>query len=199
MAAIVKQLKGNGGDGHTGTEGRRTFVKHLAVAAVGLATIEPALPSEAHPAGSQGIIVSHPIAELPWRRTIFCQFGDEEKHKELLEALSECAREIGCVIVNGADGDPDIFAFGCFIQILDRNSVGVEMWRGYAAAYKDAGDITPCFIIDDRKDLPLPNWKFAKQIDMRDRSAVTTIVETIRQMKAEMNHRLPDIFQEPKG
>lgn len=140
-----------------------------------------------------------PISELPWRRTIFCQFDGEEKHKVLLDALAECAREIGCVIVHGVDGDPDIFAYGCFIQILDRNSVGEEMWRDYAAAYNDAGDITPCFIIDDRKDLPLPNWKYAKQIDMQGPSAVNTIVETIRQMKAEMNLRLPDIFQAPKG
>lgn len=103
------------------------------------------------------------------------------------------------MIVNGADGDPDIFAYGGFVQILDRNSVGVEMWRDYAAAYKDAGDITPCFIIDDRKDLPLPDWKFVKQIDMCDPSAVTTIVGTIRQMKAEMNRRLPDLFQQSKG
>lgn len=147
----------------------------------------------------KGNEASPPIAELPWRRTIFCQFGGEEMHKKLLEAISECAREIGCVIVNGADGDPDIFAYGCFVQIIDRNSVGVEMWRDYAAAYKDAGDITPCFIIDDRRDLPLPDWKFVKQIDMRDPSAVATIVGTIRQMKAEMNRRLPDAFQQSEG
>lgn len=100
-----------------------------------------------------------------------------------------------CKIVIGADGHPDIFASGCFIQIIDQNSVGEEIWRDYAAAFRDAGDITPCFIIDDRKDLPLPNWGFARQIDLRDPGSVRTIVDTIKQMKAEMNRRLPDFFR----
>lgn len=135
-----------------------------------------------------------PTSELPWRRTIFCQFDGESRHKVLFDALADCAREIDCQIIRGTNGHPDIYAYGCFVQILDRTMVGEEMWRDYAAAYKDAGDITPCFIIDDRKDLPLPSWKFAKPIDMRDPSAVTMIVGTVRQMKAEMNSRLPAVF-----
>lgn len=142
---------------------------------------------------------SPPIVELPWRRTIFCQFDGEEKFSGLFAALAACARGIDCEIIMGADGDPDIFAYGCFVQILDRNSVGEEMWRDYSAAYKDSGDITPCFIIDSRKDLPLPDWKFVKQIDMCDPSAVTTIVATIRMMKAEMNRRLPAFFVRGDG
>ena len=145
-----------------------------------------------------GSALEVPLAELPWRRTIFCQFDHKGKHKALFEAINDCATERDCTVVVGTSGHPDIFAFGCFIQVIDRNSVGDEMWREYAAAYKDAGDITPCFIIDDRKDLPLPNWKYAKQIDMRDPSVITTIVGTIRQMKMEMNRRLPEFFVQPR-
>lgn len=194
MAATVKILNGIGGGNRSETDGRRTFIKHLAAAAAGIAMIAPPRPVAGHPAVLPETEVLLPIAELPWRRTIFCQFDGEVKHKDLLDALAECARKIGCVIVRGVDGDPDIFAYGCFIQILDRDSVGEEMWRDYAAAYKDAGDITPCLIIDDRRDLPLPSWKFARQVHMRDPSALITIVETIRQMKAEMNRRLPALF-----
>ncbi len=194
MTVRVKHLDGKGGRDESGTELRRTFIKNLAVAAAGMATLAAAGPAEAHPAVPSGNGVPLPISELPWRRTIFCQFDGEEKYRGLFAALAACGRETDCEIILGADGDPDIFAYGCFIQILDRNSVGEEMWRDYAAAYKDAGDITPCFIIDDRTDLPLPSWKFARQIDMREPSAVTAIVGTIRQMKAEMNRRLPAYF-----
>jgi hypothetical protein len=132
---------------------------------------------------------------LPWRRTIFCQFEGDGIRRELFEALTESAREIDCKIVFGTNGHPDIFAYGCFVQILDRNSVGDDMWKDYVEAYKNAGDITPCFIIDDRTDLPLPKWKFAHKIDMRDPGSIPTIVNTIRQMKAEMNRRLPEAFK----
>jgi len=185
--------------GHAQTEDRRNFLKRLVVAASGVTALTVTGSGLAHSSVQGEMNLAPPTSELPWRRTIFCQFDGEENHKVLFEGLTKCAREIDCQIIRGTDGHPDIYAYGCFVQILDRTLVGDEMWREYAAAYKDAGDITPCFIIDDRKDLPLPSWKFAKQIDMQDPSAVNTIVETIRQMKTEMNLRLPDIFQEPKG
>lgn len=141
---------------HPQTDDRRIFIRKLAVAAGGVATLVATGTGLAHSIVHGEMNLAPPTSELPWRRTIFCQFDSEANHKVLLEGLKKCAREIDCKIFFGTDGHPDIFACGCFIQILDRNSVGEEMWQHYAAAYKDAGDITPCFIIDDRRDLPLP-------------------------------------------
>jgi len=138
-----------------------------------------------------------PVAppDVPWRRRIFCQF-DRERRADLLGALQRCAVETGCDIVFGDRNSPDLYAIGGFVLVLDRSEVGDDVWRDYVEMYAVDGDATPCFIIDDRTDLRLPDWNYARQFDMTDPASVPTIVNAIRQMKLEMNRRLPDLFRE---
>jgi hypothetical protein len=180
----------------TGKTDRRNFVRKLAAAVGGIATLAAAGTAAA---GRQGapVRVVVPIPEVPWRQRIYCQFVPR-KHEELLGALRRCADETGCDIVFGEKGSPDLYAIGGFVLILDRSEMGEE-WQECVEMYRDDADITPCFIIDDRKAPPLPNWDFTYRFDMADPGSVATIVEAIWQMKLEMNRRLPALFKEPRN
>jgi len=128
---------------------------------------------------------------LPWRRTIFCQF----EHEQLKEAIERCARETDCRVFHGESGSPDIFAIGSFISIVDRNVVGHDLWQEYVECFDPVMDDTPCFIIDDLMHLPLPRRNYVYQFDMTDKRSIMTIVKMIRQMRREMDRRLPDLFK----
>ena len=175
-------------------ESRRTFVRHLTVAVGGLAAAGAAAAAKAALPGATWEMPV-PAPDVPWRRRIFCQF-DRERRGDLLGALHRCAEETGCDIVFGDRNSPDVYAIGGFVLVLDRGAVGDETWRDYVEMYAADGDATPCFIIDNRRDLPLPDWNYARQFDMADPGSVSTIVNAIRQMKLEMNRRLPDLFRE---
>lgn len=175
---------------------RREFLKSLV--ALGclapLGKVAGLGTSEAVKAETQ-VSVMVPISDVPWRRRIYCQF-DQREHADLLQALRKCADETGCDIVFGEKDSPDLYAIGGFVLVLDRNQVGDEVWRDYVEMYQHDTDVTPCFIIDRRTDLPLPAWRFTCRLDMDDRGSVSTISETIRQMKMEMNRRLPNFFNQ---
>ena len=105
------------------TDDRRNFLKKMVVAAAGVTTLAAIGTGLAHSIFHVEMNLAPPTSELPWRRTIFCQFDGEANHKVLNEALAKCVREIDCRIIHGTDGDPDIFAYGCFIQIT-RSELG---------------------------------------------------------------------------
>ena len=174
---------------------RREFLKSL-VALGCLAPLRIAVDSDATAAAQTGAQVSVvvPIPDVPWRRRIFCQF-DSREHKALLSALWRCADETDCDIVFGEKDSPDLYAIGGFVLVLDRSHVGDTEWRHYVEMYREDGDITPCFIIDRRTDLQLPGWQFTYRLEMDDPGSVATIAEAIRQMKIEMNRRLPTLFR----
>jgi len=178
---------------------RREFLKSLValgcMAPLGMADDPNGIPV-VHPGGQVSVVV--PIPDVPWRRRIFCQF-DPRQHKALLIALQRCADETGCDIVFGEKDSPDLYAIGGFVLVLDRSQVGDEEWRNYVEMYREDSDITPCFIIDRRTDLALPNWRFTYRLDMADPGSVPTIADAIRQMKMEMNRRLPDMFKKTGG
>jgi len=173
---------------------RREFLKSLValgcMAPLGMAD-DPHGTPVAQPGGQVRVVV--PIPDVPWRRRIYCQF-DQREHWDLLRALRTCAEETDCDIVFGEKDSPDLYAIGGFVLVLDRSQVGDEVWRDYVEMYQDDTDITPCFIIDRRTDLALPNWRFTYRLDMADPGSVPTIAEAIRQMKMEMNRRLPEYF-----
>lgn len=179
--------------------GRRLFLRTLVLALGGAAALHPAGATAAARANSDGGITPPPIADLPWKRTIFCQFDWSGKHRQLLRALADCAREIDCELVMGDYDAPDIFACGCFVQVVDRSAIAAEVWRDYLEVYRNSGDVTPCFIIDDCGDLPLPRWAFAYQLDMNHPESLGIILETIREMKAGMDGRLPRFFRQRSG
>jgi hypothetical protein len=173
------------------TDGRRSFIKQLATAVGGIVTLSA--EGGAAAAGTVATVrVVVPIPDVPWRQRIYCQF-DQARHPELLQALRRCAEETGCDVVFGEKDTPDLYAIGGFVLVLDRSAMGTE-WQEYVEMCRDDTDATPCFIIDDRTDLPLPDWRFTYRFDMADPASVATIAEAIRQMKLEMNRRLPTLF-----
>lgn len=180
----------------SGEADRRNFMRQLAAAMGGLAAVLMAEAATAAPSvGPVGVVV--PIPGVPWRQRIYCQF-DPQNYKELHRALRQCAEETGCDIVFGEKDSPDLYAIGGFVLVLDRNEVGDE-WLEYVEMYRYDADNTPCFIIDNRTDLPLPTWNFTYRFDMASPGSVATIAEAIRQMKLEMNRRLPELFKRPEN
>ena len=174
---------------------RRDFLRTLAVGC--LAPLEIVTEKAGGRQHGTTVNVTVPIPDVPWRRRIFCQF-DPREHRALLSALQRCADETGCDIVFGEKDSPDLYAIGGFVLVLDRRQVGDKEWRYYVEMYREDGDITPCFIIDRRTDLPLPGWQFTYRLDMDDPGSVATIADAIRQMKLEMNRRLPEFFVQPR-
>lgn len=127
---------------------------------------------------------------ITWRRNIFCQFENEG----LKAAVEKCARETDCTVFYGTNPGCDIHAIPAFVMIVDRDVVGHDLWRENVEFCDSCGDDVPCFIVDDVKDLPMPKTKYVYQFDMNDKATIPTIVKTIREMKMEMNRRLPDLF-----
>lgn len=128
---------------------------------------------------------------ITWHRNIFCQFD----HKELREAMEKCAIEADCTIFYGETPDPDIFACPAFVIIVDRNTVGHDLWREYVECFDPVGEETPCFIVDDLKHLPIPKRKYVYQFDLQDKQTIPTIVKTVKQMRAQLDQKLPDLFR----
>ena len=114
-------------------------------------------------------------------QTIFCQFNN----KILKLALEECAKEIGCHIWNGAPGSPDIVAIPAFIVIVDRQTVGKELWSDYVKFCEEVDDDVPCLIVDSLKDWPLPDMKYVKQFDMKQPDSILTLTDMLKDIKKQ--------------
>jgi hypothetical protein len=131
------------------------------------------------------------LPNIVGNRNIFCQFDNEE----LKSAVEKCALETDCSIFYGVSGDPDIFACPAFVMIIDRNLVGLDLWEEYVQASGQCGFDTPCFIVDNNRNLPLPKMKYIDQFDLRDKASIPTILKTIKQMRTELDRRLTDLFK----
>ncbi|MEE9913128.1 MAG: hypothetical protein K4571_15560 [Deltaproteobacteria bacterium] len=138
----------------------------------------------------------HPIAPtrsgITWRRNIFCQFD----HDGLKTAIEKCAIETDCTVSFGESGTPDIHACPAFVMIVDRNAVGIDLWNEYVEYSDVNGDDIPCFIIDNISFLPLPQKKYVYQFNLNNKTSIPTIVKTIKEMKTEMDRRLPTLFRD---
>lgn len=175
-------------------ESRRIFLK-LAVSVLGIGLI---LPSAKLVSAANLIVVKeedHPIGPtrsgITWRRNIFCQFD----HAGLKAAVEKCAIETDCTIFYGDNGDPDIHACPAFVMIVDRRSVGFDLWKEYVEYSDINGDDIPCFIVDNIRHLPLPKKKYIYQFDLNNETSIPTIIKTITEMKTEMDRRLPSLFK----
>ncbi len=126
-----------------------------------------------------------------WLRNIFCQFDNER----LKQAIEDCAKEIDCTISYGDKGSIDIFAIGSFVKIVDRNIVGHDVWKEYIECIVDsAGGDTPCIIVDDIYNLPLPKCQYICQLNLKNPTNIQKIIKTIKQMRKIMDKNVPDIF-----
>ncbi len=79
-------------------------------------------------------------------------------------------------------------------MIVDRHSVGFDLWNEYVEYADINGDDIPCFIVDNISYLPLPKNKYVYQFDINNEISIPTIIKTITEMKTEMDRRLPELF-----
>lgn len=116
--------------------------------------------------------------EKAWMKTIFCQFDNSE----LKSKIEECAKKMDCDIFFGEPSSPDLIAIPYFISIVDRSLVGDECWNEYLRYCKETDDDTPCLIVDNNKDLPVPKIKnkIVSHFDLTDRSKIEKIIEIIK-------------------
>jgi len=128
---------------------------------------------------------------ITWRRNIFCQFD----HAGLKSAIEKCAIETDCTIFYGDNRDPDIHACPAFVMMVDRNTVGFDLWKEYVEYSDINGDDIPCFIVDNIRHLQLPKNKYVYQFDLNKETSIPTIIKTITEMKTEMDRRLPSLFK----
>lgn len=170
---------------------RRDFIKAMMFVGLGQLGIR----TDKYPAMQKIDNTERPVGptstNICWNRNIFCQFDNEEFKK----AVEKCAIETDSSIFYGISGDPDIFACPAFVMIIDRNVVGHDLWREYAQISDQCFFDTPCFIIDNNRNLPIPKMKYVYQFDMDKRTTIPTIIETIKQMRTELDRRLPDLFK----
>jgi len=175
-------------------ENRRKFLKStLSVLGCGIILPPAKLVSAANLIKRQE--EDHPVGPtrsgITWRRNIFCQFD----HASLKAVIEKCAIETDCTIFYGDNGDPDIHACPAFVMIVDRRAVGFDLWEEYVEYSDMNGDDIPCFIVDNIRHLPLPKKKYVYQFDLNDKEAVPAIIKTIKEMKTEMDRKLPSLFK----
>lgn len=175
-------------------ESRRKFLKSTVSAlGVGMTSSSPNLVSAANliERKEKNSPVGPTRSGITWRRNIFCQFD----HVDLKAAIEKCAIETDCTIFYGDNGDPDIHACPAFVMIVDRHAIGFDLWKEYVEYSDMNGDDIPCFIVDGISDLPLPKKKYVYQFDLKDAASIPTIVQTIAEMKTEMDRKLPSLFK----
>lgn len=81
-------------------------------------------------------------------------------------------------------------------MVIDRNLVGHDLWKEYVKSLDPYGCYdTPIFIIDNIKDLPIPKFKYVYQLDIDKITTIPTIIKVIKQIRTELDRRLPDFFK----
>ncbi|MEK6689924.1 MAG: hypothetical protein AABY78_01315 [Nitrospirota bacterium] len=115
--------------------------------------------------------------EKAWMKTIFCMF----ENKDLETRIGELATRLNCEVCWGEPSSPDIIALPFFISVIDRNLVGENYWYEYIRFCRETDDDTPCLIVDNNKDLPVPKIinKKVSHFDLKDRTAIEEIIEII--------------------
>jgi len=52
--------------------------------------------------------------------------------------------------------------------------------------------------VDSRDDLPLPKTSYFAFLDLSQKDSIQKIIRTVKEMKKEMDKRLPDAFRKKK-
>ena len=123
--------------------------------------------------------------EPSWCTTIFCQFH----HSALKDAIETYAGEAGCQVDFGRQGTPDVIAVPAFIQIVDRNCVGADIWQNYVAFSDDVHDDTPCVLVDKAVYLPMPITKYVVRYDLTQPDDINEILAIVRQAHLKVPSR----------
>jgi hypothetical protein len=140
----------------------------------------------------QGKRITTPIyTAIAWRQTIFCQFD----HEELKQDIERCSRMIGCRIWYGEPDSSDIHAVGSFVQIIDRNTLGLDCWHEYVQYSDETYDDVPCLLVDAIMGLPIPQTKYVLQYDLSKPGSILAIVEAVKTIRLQMIRNLPKQLQ----
>jgi hypothetical protein len=104
---------------------------------------------------------------------------------ELFVRIYWCASEIDCEIFSLNPYAPDGMSLNGFIYIIDRNFVGREWWDHYVQCCNRHHWIEPCLIIDDMKDMAMPQSKYVEQFDLNDPSSISSILYIIKEARVQ--------------
>lgn len=144
---------------------RRDFLKYLAGLTVAF-SLDPA-----YLFANDGKIKHKRVRELPRHSRIFCLFDNPALEAEI--------EKLGLEVVWGEPFSPDILVLGGFVDIIDRNLAGKEMWKEYVDCCNEFGWDEPCLIVDNIQDLEFPKTKVVAQFDLSDPSSVFQIKNVI--------------------
>ena len=168
-------------------QNRRTFLKTMVTIPAGLSLNSIVAGSSALGTGHDNIPTYSNLSALSWRKTIFCQFD----HPTLKLAIDGCAQEIQCVVCDGEPYSPDIYAISGFVQVLDRNTIGRDVWNEYVEFADEVFDDVPCIIIDSMNNLKLPRSKCITRFNLDNADSVSSIISTIKEIRVQMDQHLP--------
>jgi len=107
---------------------------------------------------------------------------------ELYVRIYRCASEINCEIFFLNPYSADRMSLNGFIYIVDRNVVGREWWDHYVQCCNRHHWIEPCLIIDDVKDMAMPQSNYVEQFDFNDPSSISAILFIIKEARAQNIH-----------
>lgn len=104
---------------------------------------------------------------------------------ELYMKIYRCASGIDCEIFSLRPFFVDGLSLNGFIYIIDRNFVGREWWDHYVQFCNRHHWIEPCLIIDDMKDMAMPQSNYVEQFDLNDPSSISSILYIIREARVQ--------------
>jgi hypothetical protein len=104
---------------------------------------------------------------------------------ELYMKIYRCASGIDCEIFHLNPYSADMMSLNGFIYIIDRNLVGKEWWGHYVRCCNKYNWIEPCLIVDNVKDMKMPQSNYVEQFDLNDPSSISSILYIIKEARVQ--------------
>jgi hypothetical protein len=165
---------------------RRDFIKGIA-GLTAASAFYPALNPDTliaainHNGLSCEVIREPDKAFIPKR--LFCQFEDQK----LKTAITKCAEDMNCEVIDGAPFSTDMLTFSGFVNLIDRNLIDREMWQEYVRWYDEFRRDETCIIVDNVDnilfDMPMPASRYMPVFDLNNPYAAPAIITTIKALK----------------
>ena len=164
---------------------RREFLKGMIGAGISGIMPAPFLSGMTlHPDDRKQSSASVEYEEMPKGKRIY-YLAD---NMELYVRIYRCASEIGCEIFSLNPYSQDGKSLNGFIYIIDRTVVGKEWWEHYLQCCNRHNWLEPCLIIDDMKDMAMPQSNYVEQFDLNDPSSINAILFIIKEARAQNIH-----------
>jgi len=116
-----------------------------------------------------------------WKHTVFTQFENEQ----LLAKIQDWADKNKLSVIKGEPDSSDLIAIGCFALIIDRNLIGKQTYNQYLEIVevgydsKDTKDESTCIIVDNIRDLAVPELKMVCQVDINHRNSDDWVIDIL--------------------